>query len=73
MGNQIVRNAFDVDYTSLTYDLTYQKPTQSIMKCSKWTKWTHTRLIWAKIWIFTKSWELAASNEELAGKKIVYC
>ena len=41
----MVRNTFAVDYTSLSYVLTYEKLTQSILKCSKWTKWTHTRLI----------------------------
>ena len=58
------RHMFNVDYMSNGYGPTHQKLIQDIMKYSKWTKWTHTRLIWAKIWIFTKSWELEAFNEE---------
>ena len=73
MRNQIERHTFNVDYTSLTYDLTYEKPTQSIMKCSKWTKWTHTRPILGKNMNFHEIFGIEASNDELNGKNRIYC
>ena len=48
MMNQMERHAFDVDYMSNGYGPTHQKLIQDIMKCSKWTKWTHFRPILGK-------------------------
>ena len=64
------RHMFDVDYMSIGYGPTHQKLIQDIMKCSNGPT---PGQFWAKIGIFTKSSELEAPNDELNGKKRIYC
>ena len=70
MRNQMERHMFDIDYMSIEYGPTHQKLIQDIMKCSIWTKWTHFRPIQGKN---MNHQAVGASNDELNGKKRIYC